>query len=383
MVKYLVARGYGVHSRLGAYSPCYAKMRKQSHCSRVSMLGDALIALSEDKLKIVAFLIKHGADTENVHEHFTLLESALLPRDIGRTNKHTYRSSVKIFDKLFSVGASVDRSPRRGLPLPYGSILSRLIEYHADDSLICRVIDVTKDVNEGGNLPNALCEAIRQGRWSIAEKLLERGATPDHPVDRLCRPPLESACMSASVPIEFIVSLIQRGARIDTIPDHTGVLSYDTPFKGRTGISSWYTPLSGAASSGKLNVASLLLQYGADVNAFRRSDRASERTALDVAASNGRLDMVQLLRDMGGLSADRGITGVDGAIRYATEMGHYGVAEFLRQSPQSNEPRIVELSKDENGDPGIEADLAVNAEEFDKDRSRDVVHEVDCEDLET
>ncbi|KAJ8133322.1 hypothetical protein O1611_g290 [Lasiodiplodia mahajangana] len=146
MVQYLVDRGYGVHSELVAYHPIKAEEMRLPACSRVSMLGDALIGLSEDKLEIVDFLIKRHANTENVHEHFTLLESTLLYGRIGHWTEQTVSCSLKIFNKLFSAGASVHRSPHRVFPLPYGSILSGLIESNADDLLIHRVIDAIKDI---------------------------------------------------------------------------------------------------------------------------------------------------------------------------------------------------------------------------------------------
>ncbi|KAJ8133323.1 hypothetical protein O1611_g291 [Lasiodiplodia mahajangana] len=233
----------------------------------------------------------------------------------------------------------------------------------------------------GAHFPYPLCEAIRYGRWPIAAKLLERGANADHPVEEFCVTPLVAACMSVYTPIEFIVFLIERGARIDEIPDRTCIPPYLAPCKG-TDDFGWYTPLSCAASSGNLNVASLLLGKGANVNATCRSYGRNEWTALDAAASKGRLDMVQLLLGMGGLSADRGTTGVDGAIRAATEEGHYGVAEFLQQRRQSNEPGIIEPAEIGNGDTDTTG-FVIDAGESDQEATRDTVHEVDREDLET
>ncbi|KAI0550584.1 hypothetical protein F4679DRAFT_583258 [Xylaria curta] len=312
MVKFLIARGYQVHSKFaydyGYHSlnlPLATEIEGPSSPCRSSMLGDALSSFANDRVAIVNFLLENGANTENTREHYTLLESVCF-RDPGCPE---YRDeTVKIFKTLFYHNASVNRPLHQA---PRVSLLSSLLYYEANDSLIFQVIDATRDIDEHVEGYTPLLTAITVGRLAIAKRLLDRGAKVDHPIYTDYRSPLSIACERASedIPMEFIKDLLRRGAAIN--PPKAAALHF-------------------AASAGKLNIAALLLKHGADVNASHSIfDDLYVLTPLDSAAMQGRLDMVHLLRGMGGKSGFQGKTGVDGAISHARYSGHYAVAEFL------------------------------------------------------
>ncbi|KAI0412454.1 hypothetical protein F5X98DRAFT_391945 [Xylaria grammica] len=317
MIKFLIARGYRVHSKL-AYDYDYQSLNSPSVVDtggpyphyRSSMLGDALISYADDRLAIVNFLLEEGASTENVREHYTLLESVFFRNSSCRK----YRDdTVEIFKKLFYANAPVN-GPRQ--QASHHSLLTSLMYSNADDALISQVIDATQDIDEyvAGYTP--LLAALYTNRLPIAKQLLDRGAKVDNDAYTGHSTPLEVACHMQDVPIEFIEDLIRLGADINP----------------RMTCRGSRTPLHAAAGAGKLNVAALLLKRGADINinVGYEFDGRLYITPLDYAAMNGRLDMTHLLRGLGGKSGLPGKTGVDGAISLARQKGYYAVAEFLR-----------------------------------------------------
>lgn len=88
---------------------------------------------------------------------------------------------------------------------------------------------------------------------------------------------------------------------------------------------------------GELPLAIQALHNGADVNApqnqhsFDYIGDGKERSALDYAATIGRLGMVKLFLNANALSHTRGETGYDGAVKFAEDNGHIVVADLLRQ----------------------------------------------------
>lgn len=90
--------------------------------------------------------------------------------------------------------------------------------------------------------------------------------------------------------------------------------------------------LVSAAMMGDLELAALLLREGADINKPGGSDYCSGgRTALDMAASYGRLDMVKFLLSANALSSVFGATGYQGAICEAELMNYLAVADLIRE----------------------------------------------------
>lgn len=84
------------------------------------------------------------------------------------------------------------------------------------------------------------------------------------------------------------------------------------------------TALQFAAISGSISVATALIQNGADVRAPAESK--DERTAIEGAAEHGRLDMVQLLINMGAKTA------TSRALHFARCEGHDGVVALLLEN---------------------------------------------------
>ncbi|KAI0145000.1 hypothetical protein BJ166DRAFT_502899 [Pestalotiopsis sp. NC0098] len=277
-----------------------------------------------DKMEeVVDFLLAQGAYIGLPDQSESLLEAIFgryrnariwsgQPEYLGHGSSEWHRL-LRIFEKLIDLGAFVDACCERG---SWGeSILELLIrKKETSNTLILRVIGVTTDVDQQGTL---LVMAFQYEREAVVERLLSRGAKVDHPPNNPPISVLAAACQSCSD--AMIERLIELGAGVN-----------DHPASKPTNMK----PLQMAAYAGRINVACLLIKHGAEVNAIWEYINVLYETMygtpLDRAAEGGRLDMVQLLRDAGGRSANPGATGVEGAIKEAEENGHYIVAGFLR-----------------------------------------------------
>lgn len=98
---------------------------------------------------------------------------------------------------------------------------------------------------------------------------------------------------------------------------------------------STFTALQECAQRGDIELAVLLVESGADPNAYPSFDPGHHTTrscksALDMAAREGRLDMTQYLLNIGALSISPGNTGYQGALDLAIEMKYHAVAEIIR-----------------------------------------------------
>jgi ankyrin repeat protein len=95
------------------------------------------------------------------------------------------------------------------------------------------------------------------------------------------------------------------------------------------------TALQGAAISGDLILAELLIKRGANVNAWPAI--VDGRTAVEGAAEHGRLDMVQLLLNAGAKGDVLRGKGFAPAIALAKENGHFAVANLLETAQMEQE----------------------------------------------
>ncbi|KAL1869151.1 hypothetical protein Daus18300_005688 [Diaporthe australafricana] len=217
-------------------------------------------------------------------------------------------------------------------------------------------IELVREMLEAGALVNAytgraypgikmtaLQIAAKKCRADVVELLLEAGADINAPGRGLHgRTALQATCEAMehfyfepvrATPFEgqrqqlrMIALLLDHGADVNAAP-------------ARSGGS---TALQAAARLGDLAIAKLLLfrHPMADVNAppcqqedpnYAGLRMTRHGAALDLAAGNGRIDMVKLLLNCNALSHRRGETGYDGAIYEAEEQGHLAIADLIRQ----------------------------------------------------
>lgn len=159
-----------------------------------------------------------------------------------------------------------------------------------------------------GNDPNSvnrrgdslLMIAVREARPDVFKALLENRADPNYQ-NPLGDSALTLAALKGDRPM--VEALLAAGAR--------------------TNKPGW-TPLGYAASEGHQDIARLLLDRGADVNAA--SDNGT--TPLMMAARAGKVEMVKLLLARGA-DANRKSESRGTALGYALDAGHTEIAELL------------------------------------------------------
>lgn len=317
IVEFLLSKGLRVHSRTATHSGN-------------TMLHDALLSQSPDRLQIVKLLLREGADYTHSGQGLTVLEASL--RDYCFCER---QDSLELFTHLFELGAPVLPWSRPRLQAPK-TMIHTLLELGSEDGLILRVLDAGAELNapESCRHPESIDRrpplqmAILQGRERLAQEFIMRGAdvhTRSGPLS--CgSTALQLAC-SMRRSLQFIQNLVElQGANVDETPRR----KYDA------------TALQHAARSGSLSVAELLLAYGSDINAFSGEfwgHRKPHRyRALDAAAERGRLDMVEFLLKAGGRSASDGL---GGAIRLAKENGHFAVLSVLQDWEKEHGSRIM------------------------------------------
>lgn len=214
-----------------------------------------------------------------------------------------------------------------------GPILATIISAGATRELIQELLDWGVDVNEYSYPFSPLQRAIMSRRFDLAYWLIELGADVNNAqsVERPMRSTLHTACTlnvnSNKYQREkkkFILFLISQGADVDGNTDGEEIRSY--------------RPLCACAFAGDIDIATLLLQHRAYPNSISAEFRPE--TALDVAASSGKLDMVQLLLKVGGLSVEPGSSGYEGAIKKASRYGYGAVAELIKRHISHNEQQF-------------------------------------------
>ncbi|RDW58732.1 hypothetical protein BP6252_13208 [Coleophoma cylindrospora] len=323
-------------------------------CDGRTMLHDALLnhMFPNERPGIVALLLEHGADIKAFDGGLTILE-AVLPYDItwlgdndGMWDNNMIaaakKQSVDLFRQLLDAGASLVSPPKRAKAKKWTTALVGLMKCEANDSFIHQVIDqylaADGDIDQQGDSDDTtlgyltlapLQSAASYNRVSVAKYLIERGADINAPAHHTYgMTALQAACdsLAEEIDMDFIKLLISREANVNA-PASTEQL----------------TALSYAAYAGSLTLACLLLDHGADPNitcrpyrgfAWNQADFPSKiARPLDFAAAAGRLDMVQLLRDAGGISGAPGQSGFDAAISIARGGAYMAIVELLQQSP--------------------------------------------------
>lgn len=111
-----------------------------------------------------------------------------------------------------------------------------------------------------------------------------------------------------------------------------------------------FTTMQIVGFTGDLQLATFLLEHGADINAPPcELDVCGDvpevaKNALDLAAERGRHDLVQFFLNAGAVSQRRVASGYDGAIALAEEEHHFAIADLIRKHAADNQaPGLIEL----------------------------------------
>lgn len=335
-IQYLLNNGIHWHSRLcelDGKSILHAAFSVRSS-KRSALIWTLLDRLAADKVRDPAWP--------------RLLELSILG------GSYDSKSQLDLFHYLKGLGAP--------LPLPMNpekaqqrfSLIPKLLSADAQDEIVREVWNHGEGFEQlhKKDQDQFLLQTINEGEFMWARTIIDHGANVNGEVRLLddfddygLITPVQLACMCGYCPLEFIQYLLEHGG--------------NTTFSGNTGL----TALHCAALGGELNLASLLLEKNADVNALWAPDDSQKKTycfcklttpnfqqdeeqdeeqdgeqdedpvawirpiftPLDLASAVGRLDMVKFLLDIGGRSAFPGLTGFDGALKLAQEEYHPGI----------------------------------------------------------
>jgi ankyrin repeat protein len=195
--------------------------------------------------------------------------------------------------------------------LPF-SIIRSLIENCSDIDAECALKLVDTE------LCTPLCIATRRGEVRIVRALLDHNAEIDRPGRRKSRTSSTSTALKEAVEannLELVCCLLDRGANVNE-----PAWSPQNPFEE--------TSLQIAAKQGYIGIVKVLLAHGADANARRHPKYGY--TALEAAASFGRLDTVQLLLNFGVETKKLGRVQYVRAILLSTAKGFHAVRHVLR-----------------------------------------------------
>ncbi|RWA07137.1 hypothetical protein EKO27_g7965 [Xylaria grammica] len=247
-----------------------------------------------------------------------------------------------------------------GIPTRQSGVLTHLIYKGAPRDKVQRVLDSGVDINaySGRGLRGRyvwrytpIQAAASIGSLGWVQFLLRMGADVNRPAKGYYgRTALQAACSGGHSNIDLIKFLIENGADVNALPSKGSLTALQAAcddghdnidlirFLIENGADVNAPPsLRVAARRGDFAVVILLLENGADINAPGLS-------ALDEAAENGKLDMVQFLLDSGAFSSYRGESGYRGAILQAESKWHWVIADIIRQHALKNGKSGEELS---------------------------------------
>lgn len=328
-----------------------AKLRLSARRPRLyDLLGYVLRSGSLGKHKglrkqTVQHIIDAGCDLSDPD-----VQSARLLEECGRVGEgHDELDRMEIFEAMI----------RNGTRLRPGAPLAAWIHLGGGPKLAREMLCDGADIDAYYFRPSlswswatALQEAANRCNVELVALLLQKGANVNAPargrwgktaLQAICDLHPHSEAGKAPEQREIINLLVDHGANINAAPAR---------IEGMTALQC-------AAHWGNLEVIILLLSYDppADVNAPSCEVPGSPHSrsygnALDVAAGQGRLDVVKLLLNNGGLSCCPGDTGYDGAIGLAEDKGFLAVAKLMRQHPtaisrsSATRPNLLQPQRD-------------------------------------
>uniref|UniRef100_A0A286XQH5 Ankyrin 3 n=1 Tax=Cavia porcellus TaxID=10141 RepID=A0A286XQH5_CAVPO len=307
------------------------------------------IACKKNRIKVMELLLKHGASIQAV------TESGLTPIHVAAFMGH-----VNIVSQLMHHGASPNTTNVRGetaLHMAARSGQAEVVRYLVQDGaqveakakddqtplhISARLgkADIVQQLLQQGASPNAattsgytpLHLAAREGHEDVAAFLLDHGASLSITTKKGFTP-LHVAAKYGKLEVANL--LLQKSASPDAA-GKVGVLCLHIKTlltlvvvfarfqSGLTPLHNGYTPLHIAAKKNQMDIATTLLEYGADANAVTRQGIAS----VHLAAQEGHVDMVSLLLSRNAnvnLSNKSGLT----PLHLAAQEDRVNVAEVL------------------------------------------------------
>ena len=188
-------------------------------------------------------------------------------------------------------------------------------------------------------IDDAFLEALRKDNVAEMEKLMAAGATIDA-VDRTTGySPVTIATLRNNP--EALNLLIEAGADITVVDRKDNTLLHHAAYGNSIEVATilleegkielelerelyGFTPLLVAAFQGNVEMVEMLIEHGADIEAFDDW----EDTPINVAAWNGKLDVVQKLVELGA-NPDHANTNGNTALSHSQSQGHEEIEAFL------------------------------------------------------
>lgn len=316
MLKYLRGHGARLQTRSGL-----------RHTTSPNILDHLLRSASQDDqlLSKIQFILDLGVDPRH-----SLCSWAFNSRRYSCRGEHTASISctfgsmeLDIFEALFE----------RGCLVGTGFTLAHLILAGAQYTIVRQVLEAGADIHaytdatKIRNPVSSIQAAALRGDQDLISYLLQRGADIHQPANEEDgRTVLQAACDWFPPPTtdktrktNLIKFIVECGADVNEPPG------------GKFGR----TALGALASACDIDNAVMLIGWGAEVNMCFCANfyymYGNRHSPLDIAAFEGRLDMVQFLLNAGGFSGYRGSTGYDGAMKTAQNAGKFAVADLIHK----------------------------------------------------
>ncbi len=280
--------------------------------------------------EVAEMLLRYGANAgapPALYDGVTALEALCHNRHAAGNPK-----LIKLIDKLFAAGATVNRPGGKPSSVLHGVVRNGMY------ALLRRFLEqshgaVVDHIWDFGGWVSPAQLAASYGDLEALRILLDHGADVNKPAHYPSGHTALKAAAALRRPgpkkMALVRFLLDRGADINAVPATCNAFATSDGF-----ASEGFTALHAAAISGDLFVTELLIARGARLGSPLSSPSIPiADNVVEVAASHGRLDMVQLLLNAG--AAGRGESGLDQAIRRAETSGHSAIVEILKIEQQA------------------------------------------------